>query len=102
MNGSAASASGGSNGTSDGSGGVDVGGVQKTTSTATGDSCTWYARGSCYNPRSCFDCLNVLLPGDSVSYYRGSRGTNELLVLTVLSVDLIGISAALTRPRARA
>ncbi|TYZ68021.1 hypothetical protein PybrP1_007567 [[Pythium] brassicae (nom. inval.)] len=27
------------------------------------DSCTWYAGMPCDRPRSCFDCLNVRLPG---------------------------------------
>jgi len=48
----------------DASDGVDVG--DKQTSTVVGDTCTWYARGNCYSPRSCFDCLNTLLPGDTV------------------------------------
>ncbi|CAI5732190.1 unnamed protein product [Peronospora destructor] len=27
------------------------------------DSCTWYSGAICSRPRSCFDCLNVVIPG---------------------------------------
>ncbi|CAI5721253.1 hypothetical protein KXD40_004721 [Peronospora effusa] len=27
------------------------------------DTCTWYANAICSRPRSCFDCLNVVIPG---------------------------------------
>ncbi|KAF1322087.1 hypothetical protein FI667_g11520, partial [Globisporangium splendens] len=36
--------------------------VTKTASTDSRDSCTWYANGECSASRTCFDCLNVLLP----------------------------------------
>ncbi|KAL4114555.1 hypothetical protein PRIC2_014489 [Phytophthora ramorum] len=38
--------------------------VAKTTSSNAGDSCTWYAGENCSQPRSGFDCLNVLLDTD--------------------------------------
>ncbi|RLN54608.1 hypothetical protein BBP00_00008871 [Phytophthora kernoviae] len=38
--------------------------VNKTTSSNAGDSCTWYARGNCTQPRTGYDCLNVLLSTD--------------------------------------
>ncbi|TYZ68025.1 hypothetical protein PybrP1_007571 [[Pythium] brassicae (nom. inval.)] len=31
-----------------------------------GDSCTWYAGGSCYAPRSCGDCINTMVQNDAV------------------------------------
>lgn len=31
-----------------------------------GDSCTWYAGGVCYAPRSCSDCINVNVQNDAV------------------------------------
>jgi len=45
---------------------VEVGAVVKTESSSAGDSCTWYADSDCLRPRSCSDCLNVLLSSDSV------------------------------------
>ncbi|EGZ29125.1 hypothetical protein PHYSODRAFT_471075 [Phytophthora sojae] len=38
--------------------------VTKTTSSNTSDSCTWYAGESCSQPRTGYDCLNVLLSTD--------------------------------------
>ncbi|ETK84407.1 hypothetical protein F441_10819 [Phytophthora nicotianae CJ01A1] len=38
--------------------------VTKTTSSNTGDSCTWYAGENCSQPRTGYDCLNVLLDTD--------------------------------------
>ncbi|KAL4146568.1 hypothetical protein PRNP1_012432 [Phytophthora ramorum] len=38
--------------------------VAKTTSSNAGDSCTWYAGENCSQPRSGFDCLNLLLETD--------------------------------------
>ncbi|KAG6604693.1 uncharacterized protein IUM83_19204 [Phytophthora cinnamomi] len=38
--------------------------VSKTTSFDAGDSCTWYAGQSCSQPRTGYDCLNVLLSTD--------------------------------------
>lgn len=45
---------------------VEVGAVVKTESSNAGDSCTWYADSECLRPRSCADCLNVLLSSESV------------------------------------
>ncbi|EGZ29126.1 hypothetical protein PHYSODRAFT_294421 [Phytophthora sojae] len=58
--------------------------VTKTTSSNAGDSCTWYAGESCSQPRTGYDCLNVLLSTDecaidpngacvSVSVYKESE-----------------------------
>ncbi|KAG7397244.1 hypothetical protein PHYBOEH_001056 [Phytophthora boehmeriae] len=38
--------------------------MTKTTSSNVGDSCTWYADSNCTQPRTGFDCLNVLLSTD--------------------------------------
>ncbi|POM69463.1 Hypothetical protein PHPALM_14246 [Phytophthora palmivora] len=38
--------------------------VTKTTSSDTSDSCTWYAGKNCSQPRTGYDCLNVLLTTD--------------------------------------
>ncbi|KAG7384976.1 hypothetical protein PHYPSEUDO_002058 [Phytophthora pseudosyringae] len=36
-----------------------------TNVSTSGDSCTWYAGESCEKPRTCYDCLNVGIVGDS-------------------------------------
>ncbi|GMF18880.1 unnamed protein product [Phytophthora lilii] len=43
---------------------VDAGDSGKSVSSNTGDSCTWYDDGACSRPRTCADCLNVLLSSD--------------------------------------
>ncbi|POM78066.1 Hypothetical protein PHPALM_4451, partial [Phytophthora palmivora] len=45
--------------------GVNVGDSDKSVSSNAGDSCTWYNDGECTRPRTCADCLNVLLSTDS-------------------------------------
>ncbi|KAK1933848.1 hypothetical protein P3T76_011608 [Phytophthora citrophthora] len=44
---------------------VNVGDSDKSVSSNAGDSCTWYDDGDCTKPRTCRDCLNVLLSSDS-------------------------------------
>ncbi|KAL3666402.1 hypothetical protein V7S43_008653 [Phytophthora oleae] len=44
---------------------VNVGDSDKSVSSNAGDSCTWYDDGECTRPRTCSDCLNVLLSSDS-------------------------------------
>ncbi|KAL4114553.1 hypothetical protein PRIC2_014487 [Phytophthora ramorum] len=44
---------------------VNAGDASKSVSSNAGDSCTWYGDGSCSRPRTCSDCLNVLLSSDS-------------------------------------
>ncbi|KAG6613279.1 uncharacterized protein IUM83_17000 [Phytophthora cinnamomi] len=41
-----------------------VGDADKSVSSNAGDSCTWYDDGECSRPRTCSDCLNVLLSSD--------------------------------------
>ncbi|KAG6966791.1 hypothetical protein JG688_00006584 [Phytophthora aleatoria] len=42
----------------------DATNVTKSTSSNTGDSCTWYAGENCSLPRTGYDCLNMLLETD--------------------------------------
>lgn len=44
---------------------VNVGDSNKSVSSNAGDSCKWYDDGECTRPRTCRDCLNVLLSSDS-------------------------------------
>ncbi|KAI9985804.1 hypothetical protein PInf_024570 [Phytophthora infestans] len=39
-----------------------------TNVSTSGDSCTWYAGESCEKSRTCYDCLNVGVVGDSEEY----------------------------------
>ncbi|KAG3020407.1 hypothetical protein PC128_g15589 [Phytophthora cactorum] len=44
---------------------VNAGDSDKSVSSNSGDSCAWYDDGECTRPRTCADCLNVLLSTDS-------------------------------------
>lgn len=54
-----------SSSSADNSSAYEDAGQGKTTSSNAGDSCTWYAGSDCTRPRTCSDCLNVLLSTDS-------------------------------------
>ncbi|KAF4148628.1 hypothetical protein GN958_ATG02183 [Phytophthora infestans] len=45
--------------------GVTTTDLEKSVSSNAGDPCTWYDDGECTRPRTCADCLNVLLSTDS-------------------------------------
>ena len=56
-----------------GSGAADEWTIAPKLDTSTdGDACTWYAEGICARPRSCFDCLNVVIRGQKVRPVRVS------------------------------
>lgn len=44
----------------------------KSYSTDPDDTCTWYSGDACNNPRTCDDCLNVLLPSGQVQMLQSS------------------------------
>ncbi|KAE8914530.1 hypothetical protein PF005_g23754 [Phytophthora fragariae] len=49
----------------DDSNATTVGDSSKSVSSNAGDSCTWCGNGECSRPRTCSDCLNVLLSSDA-------------------------------------
>lgn len=55
-------------GSSSGSADVSAGTTGKSYSLNASDSCAWHGGVVCGSPRSCYDCLNVLLDtGEQVS-----------------------------------
>uniref|UniRef100_A0AAV1VK91 Uncharacterized protein n=1 Tax=Peronospora matthiolae TaxID=2874970 RepID=A0AAV1VK91_9STRA len=45
-----------------------------------GDACTWYAEGICSRPRSCFDCLNVVIQGQKCTVSPFGECTNSYMI----------------------
>ncbi|CAI5720891.1 unnamed protein product [Hyaloperonospora brassicae] len=45
-----------------------------------GDACTWYAEGICTRPRSCFDCLNVVIRGQKCTVSPLGECTNSYMI----------------------
>ncbi|CEG39038.1 uncharacterized protein PHALS_09103 [Plasmopara halstedii] len=62
---------GSSSNSTSGDGSIEFPDTPKINASNSEDSCTWYSGGVCSRPRSCFDCLNVVVPGQecAVSAY---------------------------------
>ncbi|KAG7397241.1 hypothetical protein PHYBOEH_001053 [Phytophthora boehmeriae] len=54
-----------SNSSDESSGDIVFTSAPKSVTSDTGDSCAWYSGGICSHPRSCYDCLNVVIPGEN-------------------------------------
>ncbi|KAI9911981.1 hypothetical protein PsorP6_009794 [Peronosclerospora sorghi] len=64
----------------------------KTTSSTDGETCTWYSNSICARPRSCFDCLNVILPGESCALNPYGVCMNAYLVSSMDGYDMTNYS----------
>ncbi|KAE8991987.1 hypothetical protein PF011_g17726 [Phytophthora fragariae] len=70
-------------GASDDAGSVVFTSAPKTEASNSGDSCTWYSGGICSRPRSCSDCLNVVIPGQDCAVSPYGECMNSYLLSSV-------------------